>query len=188
MAPTALDAQQLHPPIVAAPRVVAVIDIDRIVRACTQCRVASAALQTRAQVLQARANQLASVLATEARALQPLIAAIPRGGQPEPALRVRIQTFERARVSAEREIAQRREQLQRDVEFVRVQIRGRMEPAMRTVMRRHGATDFVERGTARDRRRRIDITGEVLAILDQNNEPFDLHAAPPPRAHRHPIV
>ena len=185
MTPAASQAQQVHPPVVAATGAVAVLDTEQVVRSCRECRVASAALQARAEALQARAAHLTSLLTTESRALQALVATLPQGSQPDPALRARLVAFQSARDSAEREIAERRAQLQRDVQFVREQIVARMEPAVATAMHQRGATRFVDRGSNADAGGRIDITEAVLAIVDGNNEAFELRA-PPLAADRSP--
>ena len=174
-APSALHAQRPRPAIVT------VVDTVHVVRTCRQCGVANAALQTQATALQARAAHLSGLIATEAHALEALVAALPEGGRPDPTLQARLDAFQGLRDNAAREIAQRREQLRRDVESVRSQILARIQPAVTTVMRQHGATDVVERGSISNLDGRIDITGEVLAIVDQNPDPFEVHA-PPPRA------
>lgn len=183
IAPAAVHAQPPAP--APAPAAVAVVDVTQLIFTCRQCRVASTALQEQADALRARFARISAAITTEGQALQALVAALPQGRQPDPALRARILRFQSRRERDQRDITQRRDRIQRVLDSVRLQIAQRMQPAITTAMRRHGATDYVDRTSVQDMAGRIDITAEVLAIVDQDNRPFDLHdrpmTAPPSR-------
>src|SRR4051794_4904440 len=102
--------------------VVAVVDRDRIASTCTQCAAASAQLQAQVQAYQARETQLSTPLQTESQAIQAAITALPQGGQPDPALRTRIQTFQANQQAAERELGGRQETLRRNQQYLVQQI------------------------------------------------------------------
>lgn len=172
-APAALRAQQIPP------AVVAVVNIEQIAETCTVCVAANTALQGQGQALQARAQALQQQIETETRALQPLVAAIPAGGQPDAGLATRIQGYQTLQQNAEREIGQGRERLQRNIGFVRQQIAQRLRPAITTVMQQRGASMVVDRGAVIDASPALDVTPAVLAIVNQNTQPLNVNAPAP---------
>ena len=181
--PAAAVAQQLPP------AVVAVVDTDRIFRTCTACAAAQQQLQAQVAQLQQRAQQLGLAAATpnalpsleaEAQAIQNAVNALAQGQQPDAALQARAQTFQTNLTNAQREIATRQEQIQRNSAFVRQQIAQRIQPAIVQVMQQRGANLAVDRdsGTLAINPA-LDVTDAVLALVNQNASPLNVNAPPP---------
>jgi outer membrane protein len=176
-APAALQAQPLPAPVIA------VVNIGQIAETCTTCAAANTQLQAQGTALQGRAQQLSAQLDAETRALQPLVNAIPAGGQPDAALAARLQAYQAAQQNADREISAGRERLQRNVNFVEQQIGQRIRPAITTVMQQRGASIVFDRRSMIDASPALDITPAVLAIVNQNTAPLGTEApAPAPAA------
>lgn len=180
-APAMLRAQPLPPPVIA------VVNIEQIAETCTACTAANTQLQGQGTALQSRAQVLQQQIEAETRALQPLVAAIPAGGQPDAALAARLQNYQTTQQNAEREIGAGRERLQRNIAFVRQQIAQRIRPAISTVMQQRGASVVMDRGALIDASPALDITAPVLAIINQNAAALNVNApaaAPAPTGAR----
>jgi len=162
--------------------VVAVIDRDRIAATCTQCAAASAQLQAQFQQYQAREAQLTAPLQTEGQAIQTALAALPQGGQPDPALRQRYQTFQANQQAAERELSQRQETLRRNQQYLVQQILQRMDPLVGQVTRERGANLALDVAATLAHGPALDVTDAVLALMNQNAAPFSVTAPPPAAA------
>jgi Skp family chaperone for outer membrane proteins len=171
--PFAAQAQQLPP------AVIGVVDSDQIFRTCTTCVAANAQLQAQVQQLQARATALGTPLQTEEQALTTAVNALPQGSNPDAALAQRIQTYQTNRQNAQTELANRQQQIERNVQFVRQQIGQRVQPAIQQVMQQRGATIVVDRGATLGAAPTVDITPAVLAIVNQNTTPLNVNAPPP---------
>jgi len=171
--PAAAPAQPLPAPVIA------VVNLDQIFGTCTQCAAANTQLQAQGAALQARAQTLANQIDAEARAIQPLVNAIPPGGQPDAALSARIQGFQQMQQNADREVGAERERIQRNIAFVRQQIGTRIQPAITTVMQQRGATVVMDRAGLITASPTLDITPAVMAIVNQNNTPLNINAPPP---------
>ena len=159
--------------------VVAVVDRDRIATSCTQCAAAAGQIQTQIQQYQAREAQLSAPLQTESQAIQTAINAIPQGGQPDQALRTRIQTFQTNQQAAERELSQRQETIGRNRQFLVQQIVQRMDPLVGQVTRERGANLAVDVASTIAHNPALDVTDAVLALMNQNATPFSVTAPPP---------
>lgn len=173
--PVAVSAQALPP------AVVAVIDRDRVASTCTQCVAATQQLQAQIRQFQARQQQLGTPLQTEQNAIQAAINALPQGGQPDPALRARVQTFQNNQQAAERELGTTQETIRRNQNFVVQQILQRMDPLIGQVTRERGATVAVDVATTLAHSPALNVTDAVLALMNQNSTPFN-SVAPPPQA------
>lgn len=173
--PAAAPAQQLPP------AVIAVVDTDRIIQQCTVCAAANQQLQAQLQQLQQRAQALGTPLQTEEQALEAAIRALPAGQQPDQTLSQRIQTFQTQQQNAQREIAGRQEQIQRNAAFVRQQIGQRIQPAVVQVMQQRGANMSIETGATIAINPSVEITDAVLAIVNQNTAALNVNAPPPPQ-------
>lgn len=171
--PAAVPAQPLPAPVIA------VVNLDQIFGTCTQCAAANTQLQAQGAALQSRAQTLANQIDAEARAIQPLVNAIPPGGQPDAALAARIQGFQQMQQNADREVGAERERIQRNIAFVRQQIGTRIQPAITTVMQQRGATVVMDRAGLITASPTLDITPAVMAIVNQNNTPLNINAPPP---------
>jgi outer membrane protein len=162
--------------------IVAVVDRDRIATSCTQCAAAAAQIQTQIQQYQAREAQLSAPLQTESQAIQTAINALPAGGQPDPALRTRIQTFQSNQQAAERELSQRQETIGRNRQFLVQQIVQRMDPLVGQVTRERGANLAVDVASTIAHNPALDVTDAVLALMNQNAAAFSVTAPPPAAA------
>jgi Skp family chaperone for outer membrane proteins len=172
-APIGLRAQPLPAPVAA------VVNIGQIAQSCTACVAANQQLQGQGNALQGRAQALATQIDAEARALQPLVNALPAGGQPDAALGARIQAYQTMQQNADREITASRERLQRNAQFVEEQLGDRLRPAINTVMQQRGATLVFDRRALIDASPTLDITAAVLAIVNQNAAALNVNAPPP---------
>jgi len=171
--PTAVSAQAIPGAIVA------VVDRDRVATSCTQCAAAAAQIQTQIQQYQAREAQLSAPLQTESQAIQAAINAIPAGGQPDAALRTRIQTFQSNQQAAERELSQRQETIGRNRQYLVQQIVQRMDPLVGQVTRERGANLAVDVASTIAHNPALDVTDAVLALMNQNAAPFSVTAPVP---------
>ncbi len=169
-------AQQL------SPAVVAVVDTDRVVRECNACRTANTQLQTQVTALQQRAQQLGQPLQTEAQALETAVNALGQSGQPDAALTTRITNFQTQQQTAQREIAQRQETLQRNAAFVRQQIAQAINAVLTPVMTARGATVAIDRGATLAINPSIDVTNDVLAQVNQRLTTINVNAPAPAAA------
>ena len=171
--PAGAQAQQLPP------AVVAVVDTDRILQQCTVCAAANQQLQAQFTQLQQRAQALGTPLQTEEQALSTAVRALPQGQQPDQTLTARIQAFQTSQQNAQREIATRQEQIQRNVAFVRQQLGQRIEPAVTQVMRQRGANIAMDSSATLAIGGSVDITDAVLAVVNQNAAAVNVNAPPP---------
>lgn len=159
--------------------VIAVVDRDRVATSCTQCAAAATQIQTQIQQYQAREAQLGAPLQTESQAIQAAINALPQGGQPDAALRTRIQTFQTNQQAAERELSQRQETIGRNRQYLVQQIVQRMDPLVGQVTRERGANLAVDVASTIAHNPALDVTDAVLALMNQNATPFSVTAPPP---------
>ena len=154
-------------------------------RTCTQCVAATAQLNAQGTAYQARENQLLTPLRAEGQAIQSAVNAIPQGGQPDAALAARIQTFQTNSQAAERELAPGAEHDPAQPAVRRPADRRADEPADRPGHPR--ARRQSGRSTCRPTlatNPALDVTDAVLALINQNNTPFNVVAPPPAAAGR----
>jgi Skp family chaperone for outer membrane proteins len=183
---SALAALALGAPVAASAQalpgaIIAIVDRDRIAQSCGQCTVASQALQAQGQQYQQREQQLLTPLQTEGNAIQALINALPAGGQPDPALRTRIQTFQTNQQAAERDLTQRQQALRANQQYVITQVLQRMDPLIQQVTQQRGANVALDVSATLAHGTALDVTDAVLALMNQNSAPF-ITTAPPPAA------
>ena len=171
--PAAIQAQQLPG------AVVAVVDRDRIASSCTQCVAATNQLQAQGQAYQARETQLLTPLRAEGQAIQTAVNAVPQGGQPDAALQTRIQTFQTNSQAAERELGAAQNTIRRNQQFVVNQIIERMNPLIGQVTRERGANLAIDVSITLATNPALNVTDAVLALMNQNNTPFNVTAPPP---------
>jgi len=174
-APVAALAQQLPP------AVIAIVDRDRIASACTQCVAAAQQIQAQGRAYQAREQQLATPIQTEGQAIQAAVNALPQGGQPDPALAARIQTFRANSEAAERELGAAQQTLRRNQQHLVNQILERMNPLIGQVTRERGANVALDVQSTLAQNPALNVTDQVLALMNQNAAPFSV-VAPPPAA------
>ena len=187
--PTVAHAQALPP------AVVAVIDTQRALQACTVCTAASQQLEQQQNQLAQRAQQLGlsrvqenqpTSIEVEGQAIEAAVRALPQGQQPDAALRTRAQTYQTNLQNAQREIASREQQIRRNQAFVMQQIQQRMAPAVTQVAQQRGATLALEAAALAWASPAIDITDAVVAVVNQNTTPLNVNAPPPQQAPAQP--
>ena len=156
----------LAAPATAQAQAILVVDTDRILAECTACRAATATLQQQEQQLRQRAQTLENQLKPEETSLQTAVNALA-GKQPDAALRQRITAFEGRARQAKTELDNRQEQLQSTVMHVRQQVGTRAAQITEQVRARRQASAVLGKGNVIASNPSIDITGEVLAALNQ---------------------
>lgn len=169
--PAVASAQQLP----AA--VIAVVDVPRILQSCTACVAANTALRTQAQQIEQRAQQLNTPLETEANAIRAALTAA--NNTPDAALQARIRTFESQRETAQREVATRQQQLERNGQYVLQQIQQRLDPIVSQVMTQRGASIAIDRRVTMSHNAAIEVTDAVLALLNTQLPSVNVNAPPP---------
>jgi len=199
---TTLAALALASPAVAVAQqlpaaVIAVVDRDQIATTCAQCVAATQQLQAQGTAYQQREQQLTAPLNTEGQAIQTAINALPQGGQPDAALQARIQTYRNNQQAAATELQGRQETIRRNQMFVVRQMTERMDPLIGQVTRSRGANIAVDISATLAHNPAVNVTADVLALMNQNNTPFNVNApaqqpaaqtpaAQPPQQQRRP--
>jgi Skp family chaperone for outer membrane proteins len=182
-APAVAVAQQLP----AA--VIAVVDRDQIATTCTQCVAATQQLQAQGTAYQQREQQLTAPLNTEGQAIQTAINALPQGGQPDAALAARINAYRTNQQAAATELQGRQETIRRNQMFVVRQMTERMDPLIGQVTRSRGANIAVDISATLAHNPAVNVTADVLALMNQNNTPFNVNApAQAPAAAQQPAA
>jgi Skp family chaperone for outer membrane proteins len=182
-APAVAMAQQLP----AA--VIAVVDRDQIATTCTQCVAATQQLQAQGTAYQQREQQLTAPLNTEGQAIQTAINALPQGGQPDAALAARINAYRTNQQAAATELQGRQETIRRNQMFVVRQMTERMDPLIGQVTRSRGANIAVDISATLAHNPAVNVTADVLALMNQNNTPFNVNApAQAPAAAQQPAA
>lgn len=168
--PTAASAQR-----VPAPSIL-VVDTGRVLRECTACVAASAALQAQENSGNQRAIQLGVVSAVqgqpaaldrEAQEIQNAINAVPQGRQPDAALQARIQGFRQRQQNAVNELRTLQANLQSTQTHVVMQITQRLSTIYTQVMNNRGANLVLSVDARLAHSPALEVTNEVLAALNQ---------------------
>lgn len=149
-----------------------VVDTNRVLRECTACVSATAALQAQETAFQQRQQALAAPLQTEQQSIQQAAqAASALSGaartNAENAIRPRLQAFEQRQQSAAQELRT----LQQNFESTRVhvmrQINQRLQPIFTQIMNARGANLVISTDARLASSPALDVTNEVLAALNQ---------------------
>ena len=143
-----------------------VVDTDRILNECTACKSAATQLQGQLQAGRTRAQQLDASLKPEAEALEKAVQALG-GKQPDAALQARIAAFRNKQQQGQTELSNRENTLQSSQAHVQQQIGGRLVQIVEQSRARRQASVVVSKGNTLASDSTIDITGEVLAALNQ---------------------
>ena len=150
----------------AQQRSILVVDTDRILNECTACKSASAQLQSQLQQGRTRAQQLEASLKTEAEALEKAGQALG-GRQPDAALQARVAAFRTKQQQAQSELANRQNTIESTQANVQRQIGTKVVQVVEQSRVRRQAQVVVTKTSALASDPSIDITGEVLAALNQ---------------------
>ena len=157
---TAAPAQKL------SPAVIAVVDTQRLVRDCNACKTVNTQLQQQVEQLRTRAQQLGTPLQTEEQALQTAVGAL-NGKEPDAALKTRITNFQTQQNNARQEIDQRQQTIERNRQYVNQQVNQKVIPIIHQVAGTRGASIVLDANDALDVSPNVDVTADVLALLNQ---------------------
>jgi Skp family chaperone for outer membrane proteins len=155
--PTAAAAQQSS---------ILIVDTDRILNECTACKAAATQLQAQVQQGRQRAQQLETSLKPEADALEKAVQALGTK-QPDAALQARIAAFRQKQQQGSTELSNRESALQSTQANVQRQIGSKIVQIVEQSRTRRQATVVLSKQGTLASAANIDITGEVLAALNQ---------------------
>ena len=166
--PTGAIAQQRVP---AA--VVAVVDTNRVLRECTACVSATAALQAQDTNFQQRRQALLSPLQAEEQALEAEVARIQglsgaARTAAENAARPRLEAFNQRRQTAAQELQTLQQNFESTRVHVGVQLNRALEPIYNTVMANRGANLIISTDARLGNSPTLDVTNDVLAQLNRS--------------------
>jgi outer membrane protein len=143
-----------------------VVDTDRILNECTACKAAATQLQSQVQQGRTRAQQLETQLKPEETALQNAVRALA-GKQPDAALQARISAYETKARQAQTELSNRENALQSTQAHVQQQIGRRIVQIVEQSRARRQASVVLSKSNILASEAAVDITGEVLAAVNQ---------------------
>ncbi|MFL6844770.1 MAG: OmpH family outer membrane protein [Allosphingosinicella sp.] len=152
--------------------VIVVIDTDQVFRECNACKAAQTQLQGMITSARTRAQQLGTPLQTEAQSIEQAGAALRNQtgaarAAAETALNARVQQFQTRQTTAQQEVARLEQNIQSTQANVLRQINERLNPIFTTVMNAHNANIALDTNATLARSSTLDVTGEVLAALNQ---------------------
>ena len=143
-----------------------VVDTDRIIAECTACRAASTQLQSQIQQGRTRAQQLEASLKPEAESLEKAVQALG-SRQPDAALQARVNAFRTKQQQGATELQNRERTIQSTQTHVQQQIGARLVQVVEQSRARRQASIVMAKGNTLASDNAVDITGEVLAALNQ---------------------
>ena len=143
-----------------------VVDTDRILNECTACKAAATQLQSQVQAGRTRAQQLEGSLKTEAESLEKAVQALGTK-QPDAALQARIAAFRQKQQQGSTELSTRESTLQSTQANVQRQIGSKIVQIVEQSRARRQATVVLSKSSTLASAATVDITGEVLAALNQ---------------------
>lgn len=164
-----------------------VVDTNRVLRECTACVAATAALQAQETTFQQRTQALAGPLQTEQQQLQQAAqAASALSGtaraNAENALRPRIQAYQQREQSAAQELRT----LQQNFESIRInvsrQLNQRLQPIYTQIMTARGANLVISTDARLASAPALDVTAEVLAQLNRTTPSVSITPLPQQQA------
>lgn len=158
--------------------VVAVVDSNKAGSECTACKTAIAQLQQQQQALATFRQQLAAPLQTEAQALQTQADAL-KGKQPDAALKAKAAAFQQKQANAEQQFQVRAQAFERNRAYVNQQVSEKIDPAIKAVRARRGATIVLDASAVADFAPAVDVTADVVAELNRTL-PSIITVAPAP--------
>lgn len=146
--------------------VIAVVDSNKAANECTACKTASAQLAQQRQQAQQLQQSLTQPLATEQQQIEAAVKALG-GKEPDAALKQRAQTFEQRYQSAQQQLGQRGQTIDRNRQYVVQQINAKLLPAIEAVQARRRATIVLDASSIVKFSPTLDITNEVIAELNR---------------------
>ena len=161
---------------VAAPAVL-IVDLDRVLSECTACRAASTAIQGQVQQGQARAQVLEGQLKPEAASLDAAVKALGNKA-PDAALQTRVRAFQTKQQAAQTELAAKQRQIESTQANVQQQIASRVVLISEQIRARRQADVVIGKNATLASNPAADVTGEVLAALNQQLPSVSVTPAP----------
>ncbi|QIK96048.1 OmpH family outer membrane protein [Sphingomonas sp. HDW15A] len=153
-------------PLQAQSATVLTVDTDRILAECTACKSASSQIQSQITSARQRAQALEGQLRTEAQGLEAQVKAL-NGRQPDAALQQKITAFQTKQNQARTELGNRERQIESIQAHVQQQIGTRVVQIAEQVRARRQASVVMAKGSLMAVDPRADVTGDVLAALNQ---------------------
>lgn len=163
----------------AAPSSILIVDTDRILNTCTACVSANAQLQSQLTALQQRGQQIQTQLRTEGQPIQTAVNALG-GRQPDAALQGRITAFETRQQQLAQEIQGKQQTLESTQQNVTRQIGTKLVALVEQVRAAHGATIAISKGATLANDNAVDVTNEVLNLLNQQLPSVSVTPLPAP--------
>jgi Skp family chaperone for outer membrane proteins len=145
--------------------VVAIVDLERIIRDCNACKTANTALLAQQDQLQGAAQRLIAPLQSEGEQLQAAVNAAK--GNPDAALQARIDAYQNKQANVQRQVQEGQASLQRNAQYVRQQVGAKLIPIIEQVSKASGATMTVDKGQLLFASPTLEITDSVMTQLNQ---------------------
>lgn len=143
-----------------------VVDTDRVLNECTACKAAASQLNSQVQQGRQRAQQLEASLKPEAESLEKAVQALG-GKQPDAALQARIAAFRNKQQQGSTELSNKENSIQSSQAHVQQQLGQKIVQIVEQSRARRQASIVVSKASTLASDGTIDITGEVLAALNQ---------------------
>ena len=155
-----------------APASILVVDTNRVLRECTACVTATAALQAQETAFQQRQQALATPLQTEQQAIQQAAQAASSltgtaRANAENALRPRFQALQQREQSAAQELRTLQQNFESTRMHVSLQLSQRLQPIYNQIMSARGANLVISTDARLASAPALDVTNEVLSALNQ---------------------
>ena len=171
----------------AAPAAIVVVDTDRVLRECTACVSATAALQAQQASFQQRQQALAAPLQTEQQSIeQAAQAASALTGaartNAENALRPRVQAFQQRQQTAAQELQTLQQTFESTRLHVSVQLNRALEPIFTSVMTARGANIVLSTDARLAHAPALDVTADVLAQINRTTPAVSVTPMPQQQA------
>jgi Skp family chaperone for outer membrane proteins len=163
----------------ATPSSILIVDTDRVLATCTACVAATAQLQAQGQAFQTRQQQIQAQLRTEGAPIQTAVNAL-NGRQPDPALQTRITGFQTHQNQLAQELQGRQQTLESTQQNVSRQIGERLIAIVEQVRAQHGATVAIAKGSTLANDNTVDVTSEVLTLINQQLPSVSVTPLPAP--------
>jgi outer membrane protein len=163
----------------ATPSSILIVDTDRILAQCTACVAATSQLQAQGQALQQRQQQIQTQLRTEGQPIQTAVQAL-NGRQPDAALQGRITAFNTRQEQLAQELQGRQRTLESTQANVSRQIGERLIAIVEQVRNTRAATIAIAKGSTLANDNAVDVTTEVLNLLNQQLPSVSVTPLPAP--------
>lgn len=149
----------------AAPNIL-VVDTQTIMQTCNACKTAASQLESQANALQTRRNSLAAQFQPEEQAIQNEAKAL--NGKPAgPALKAKADSLQKREQQAQEELQNGVENWKSTQAHVQQQIEEKLVAVVEQVRARRAAAIAISKGATLANDNGVDVTGEVLASLNQ---------------------